>query len=305
MLFCRRNAQLHGDKFSGDKTKPLVIILCLLRTSTRRYTLQMYTKDLLGCIWITITADKRHNSSKEQTIVFGHHCKSKKEQVIKGTLLHKWGNFWCLWHGHFLLTLFWVKILKTLVALNPRRRFLLIIQGIFLILLSSRSDKWHERQSNPLITEMNCEALSLFNLSDMYSWVSSAYVSRLPPKKHLLCTKRLWCLWWCFDKLIKTPFVHHLQRMDLARERSKFCVILIRNQPEVPDNFNQSLFSTAIQTRGLVICFFFWTELRNQLQSKCLRCCTYDSNPRHRLPTVVSASAPEPLLYVGLKTEMK
>lgn len=94
--------------------------------------------------------------------------------------------------------------------------------------------------------------------------------------------------------------------MDPAREGNKFCVILIRNQPEVPDNFSAEPFQHYDSNQRLseFFFFFFWTVLRNQLQSKRLRCCTYDSNLRPRLPTVVCALAPEPLLYVGLKTKI-
>lgn len=197
----------------------------------------------------------------------------------------------------------WVKYLKILVTLNPRRQFLLIIRGIFLILLSSRSDKGHERQPNPLITVMNCEAVPLFDLSDMYSRVSSAHITpqkTSPTYQMTLMSYDDVSTNW-LELLLSTIFKEWTRP---GRERSSalsWLEISLKSQII----FQQSLFSTAIQTRGLVNIFSFWTELRNQLQSKCLRCCTYDSNLRPRLPTVVCALAPEPLLYVGLKTKIK
>lgn len=159
----------------------------------------------------------------------------------------------------FLHLLNWVKCLKILVTFNPRRRFLLIIRGIFLILLSSRSDKGHERQPNPLITAMCPSLIYQICTVEYHLHMSVSY----PPKNISYIPNDFDVVWWCFDKLIGTPFVHHLQRMDPAWEGKKFCVILIRNQPEVPDNFSSEPFQHCDSNQRHSDFFFFfqdWTQ---------------------------------------------
>lgn len=197
-----------------------------------------------------------------------HPYEFKNQQVMKETLQHKIKTFlvfvtWPLslhtspteWNALWFLWL-WIQ---------EERRVLLIIRGIFLI---PRSDKGLEWQPKPVITVMNCETVPLFDSSDTCSRVSSACISRLVPKIISYVPNDFDVIWWCFDKLIGTPFVHHLQKSEPACVGKKFCAILIRNQPEVPDNFNQSLFSAAIPDQRLREQFLSLTELLKKLVAK-------------------------------------
>lgn len=188
----------------------------------------------LAPLWIQEPASDEGNPAAQDEDIF--------------SVCDAWNALWFLW--------LWIQ---------EERRVLLIIRGIFLI---PRSDKGLEWQPKPVITVMNCETVPLFDSSDTCSRVSSACISRLVPKIISYVPNDFDVIWWCFDKLIGAPFVHHLQKWEPACVGKKFCAILIRNQPEVPDNFNQSLFSAAIPDQRLREQFLSLTELLKKLVAK-------------------------------------
>lgn len=143
-------------------------------------------------------------------------------------------------------------------------------------LLSSCSDRGNERRSEIYRGNepQSCGVLWFIRyaqsrvicIRQTFDWVTTAqHAYWTAPKTHLVRrTVWFWCIgafsWTPADKLIKTPLsiIFQKKKRDWIWEDKKWHVILMRNQPEVPDNFNHSLFSAVMCAKASVNLFFFF-----------------------------------------------